>query len=154
MEKVYLDNEEDLCKKSIERAYKKGLNEAWECAKMIEDTPFYELSDIFNDIEKEIKEKGCKVILNFYSVSEAIAKIEEYEEKMNQIELKVGDEIKSLGLKGIITRVNANNNIVFVLWEDGTFSLKRKDQCQKIKTGKSFPQIIEAMDQLKIEGEE
>ena len=108
----------------VKSAYKKGLNDAWECIKKLVfdkndgGLTFTEIAEIFDG------ERLSAEILESYSASEAIAKIKEYEEKQNQAdnEIKVGDEVVDGKVfnsgKGIVTFVSPYQSpvILYILW--------------------------------------
>lgn len=133
--------------------YKDGLNDAWKCAKKI-------ICDVSRGgystyvLREEIFDTAriSDIFLNF-SVSEAIAKINEYEEKQKQADngIKVGDEVVDGEVfnsgKGIVTF--ASPVILYVLWYDG--STGRRKLTDVKKTGRTFPKIADVLEQLKEE---
>ena len=81
----------------IQKAYERGLNDAWECAKKIyNDNSFFVNEEIFGKGRSHFGK-----ITDDYSASEAIAKMKEYEKQTNPISideainnLKHGSSIK------------------------------------------------------------
>lgn len=140
--------------KTESEMYAKGLNDAWKCAKKI--TCNVSLGGYSTCILREIFDTARigDMFLNF-SASEAIAKINEYEEKQKQAnEIKVGDEVVDGEVfnsgKGIVTFVSPV--ILYVLWYDG--STGRRKLTDVKKTGRTFPKIAEVVEQLKEEQDE
>ena len=132
------------CKDNMENEYNRGFNEglfeAWECVKRIYDLQCDTVKEIFGS-------KYFKDVLENYSASEAIKKVEEYEEKQKQVdEIKVGDEVTERGwsYKGIVTR--ANEVCCYVMWRDG--SSGRRDTDDLHKTGKHIDGLDEILKQL------
>lgn len=74
----------------IEEAYQKGLNDTWKCVQKI-------CSMITPTREKVFGTGPLADILDSYSASEAMAKIKEYEEQVDE-EIKVGDEVMVDGM--------------------------------------------------------
>lgn len=114
-----------------EMEYQRGLEEAWECAKMIylptscpDGIPWAELTNIFPGI------KSMNDILRHYSASEAIAKIKEYKEN----QLKVGDEVMKMGCYGVVTAIN--DKFAYVVWKDGSCGCWEFDTLKK--TGRHY----------------
>jgi len=84
------------------------------------------------------------------SIYEAEQKFKEYKQKQaNEIssdEIKVGDEIENNGILGIVTFLE-DKPFFQVICSDG--SLGHWAKSEVVKTGKSFPQITEVLEQLK-----
>lgn len=121
----------------------KGRNEAWKIVRKIILPPSEgglsseELREIFGyDIFREI--------FRIYNVDEAIDRIKKYEERF-----KIGDEIikdcsEGTILKGIVTRIEGDS--VYIMWSDGSSGSESKKYLNK--TGGSYPQVNEILDQL------
>lgn len=98
---------------TMDDAYNKGLNDAWELVKKIVGSPSdggytcNELVEIFGIVNKSI--------LNAYTPQEALAKVKEYKDK-----IKVGDVIRLKGNthEAIVTR--ANEIDIYYLFRDGS----------------------------------
>lgn len=94
------ENPSKMYKTLINTSYERGLKDAWECAKKIAvDMTIGDLKSCgliyTNDDEYNLDEYeySCDVI-NKYSASEAISKINEYEKRKKKDEdIKVGDEV-------------------------------------------------------------
>lgn len=119
------------------KTYEDGLNDAWKAARKIlceSGYNFEKLEDIFGF-------HTLDGILNIFTASEAIAKIEEYE---NRIE--VGDEVECNKEKGVVLEFD----------EDSTTIMKPSGKavivCNKeiiTKTGRHFSQIEEVLERMK-----
>ena len=135
-------------KMRVDGAYEKGLNDAWECARKI---------IVLDEPMCVVGGTGLKNFICNHSVSEAIAKIKEYEEKKNQAdnEIKVGDEVVDGKVfnsgKGIVTFASPYPSpvILYILWYDG--STGRRKITDVKKTGRTFSEISEFLEQLKEE---
>lgn len=77
-----LFTEEELF--TVRKTYEQGLADAWELAKKIAKMSYDECRDIFG-------KGGFHLVAYGFTVEEALAKIEAYEKKENEI--KVGDEV-------------------------------------------------------------
>lgn len=120
-----------------------GRNEAWEAIrKIILPTEEGGLSS------KELKEifgyGASREIFYIYDITEAIDRIKKYEERF-----KIGDEIikdcsEGIILKGIVTRIEGDS--VYIMWSDGSSGSESKKYLNK--TGGSYPQVNEILDQL------
>ena len=133
-----------------EKSYEQGLNDAWECANKIMNMSCGELSEIFPDSQGFPFEE-C-------SASEAIAKIEKYEESKK---LHVGDEIKfEFGGVGLYNAIG----VIFRIDDDGYLHIlsgnndpdyatlgfdPHRDTVHVEKTGRHFPQIEEVLNAMK-----
>ena len=138
-------------KMRVDGVYEKGLNDAWECARKImlsdEDGGIAHI-----DIQKIFGGSYYTALMN-YSASEAIAKINEYEEKQKQAddEIKVGDEvIWNDHVKGIVIEIIDCNLRGFTSrlcpfeW--------RKEFCRR--TGRHFDELPKIIQQLRGEQDE
>lgn len=124
----------------IYEKYEQGLNDGWECVKK-----FHRLSN-----EKLEQMFGCTVwdIFN-KSASEVIAVFKKYEEGE---EFKVGDEVICecpTRQRCIVTAVWKNNTDIdiSIMRSDGMCYGRSKEGV--VKTGRSFPEIVDAMKRLK-----
>ena len=137
-----------------EKSYEQGLNDAWECARKIAVEMSIENMQscgLISNSDEEY-EYSCGVIRN-YSVSEAMTKIKEYEERKK---FHVGDEIiiqfKTTGLNdiGVIIKIDDDGclRILDLNYEIIEF-VPYKDTLYIKKTGKHFPQIEEALNTMK-----
>ena len=131
-----VNNIETQAEKAQEEAYQRGLSDAWEAARKIQDTGGNLTWWIHNT-----------------TASEAIEKLKEYEQK--QEEIKVGDEVV-----GIYTGEEETEPFVIIrkipeidpTYYFGIYS-KSGEFCQgglKLKkTGRHFPEIAEVLQKMK-----
>lgn len=146
------ENPSKMYRMLMDKSYERGLNLAWECAKKIAtDMTIENLKScglIFDgEYEPEEYEYSCEVI-NKYSASEAIAKIKEYEEhKKKDEEIKVGDEVVYLDRVFVITSIVKNEYIIGFDSNGEYCSYHYKTKLKK--TGRTFPQIVEVLKQIK-----
>lgn len=124
-----------------DKSYDKGLNDAWELAKKIVESPSNggytasELVKIFGIVNKPL--------LDAYTPQEALAKVKAYEERN---EIKVGDVVRLKGccVEGIVTRVTETN--IYRLFKDGSSTKEAFEDSEVFaKTGKHFDSIDEFM---------
>ena len=123
----------------IYEQYEQGLNDGWECVKKFHLWSNEKLEQMF----------GCTVwdIFHHKSAKEVMAVFEKYDK-----EFKVGDEV-------ICECPTRQRCIVIAVHEDNTaidISIMRSDgMCYGrskegvVKTGRSFPEIVDAMKRLK-----
>ena len=122
-----------------DKVYNKGLEDAWELAKKIVESPSNggyttnELVKIFGIVDGPV--------FDAYTPQEALAKVKEYEERN---EIKVGDVVKLKigGEESIVTRV-VDGCSVYRLFRDGSCVYTDKKVLEK--TGKHFDSIDEFM---------
>lgn len=124
----------------VKEAYENGLNDAWECARKIataDGLSLEELEEIFDFC-------SMNAILERFSVSEAIAKIKEYEEKKAERnvspdnELHIGDEVYILDKnhRSIVTSLLDGGNKANLLCASGNYIVV---ETQKLyKTGRLY----------------
>lgn len=121
----------------MKNGFRKGLEEAWECAKSLNyKYHSFELRQIFDYDDAD-------VVLAHFTAYEAIEKIREYESKLNEPdkEIRVGDEIVyETGAKSVVSRIRDD----FCYCIDGVGY--PKERCEK--TGRHFPQIEEVIKQM------
>lgn len=140
---------EDLAYKlyspKIDEAYQRGLNDAWECARKIWQ------SDIYLRIFKVPMRMDC---FTKFSASEAIEKIRQYEQEKEEI--KVGNEVKSDDEKYIVLQKYLNNidELMVVLFnrrdgQIGTWHMYNANGAIFEKTGRHFPEIVEALKKMR-----
>lgn len=129
-----------------DEAYRKGLSDAWECARKINCIPSdggmsgIELDDIFN------MDSNCTIMKDF-SASEALEKIKAYEDEHK---IRVGDEVKAWYGNAIVTCVNEKAktaNFFYKTGESGCDYLKNIE-----RTGRHFDEIEAMMEKMR--GEE
>lgn len=141
----YTDGKDEAYKNPVptQDAYQRGLDDAWEAARIIygmnKDTRLVTTAFVHYE-----------TVFDNYSASEAIAKIKEYEEKQTDDEIRVGDEvyIKTDGCKGIVWGIedvdfeNFGEYLVF----GGTSTMYHGEHLEK--TGRHFDQIEEVLKQM------
>lgn len=95
----------------VEKAYNKGLNDAWELARKIFTTDCATLQKVFGH-----SDEGQIIMTN--EPQEALAKLEAYEKEQNEI--KVGDIVYNDDTmeEGVVTHID--NDEVFMLYDDGS----------------------------------
>jgi len=112
----------------MDKTYVDGLNDAWELAKKIYDSPYD--GGFENEEIEEMFDCTFSKVTHKFTAEEAIAKIEAYEKEK---EIKVGDVVKGLSCDGIVTRLS-DDDTFYVMWKDG--SSGRHDINDLKKTGK------------------
>lgn len=100
-----------------ENAYKKGLNDAWECVRKISrEEPFglttEELEQIFNTC-------SIATVIERNTASEAITRIKEYEDSQNHEYIDGKDEENQSIEIGDIVNIGADRCIVTFIYNDG-----------------------------------
>jgi len=126
-----------------EESYQRGLHDAWECARKIalsvEDGG---MRDVFNV-------DTCYSIFIRYSAQEVIKKIDEYEKQKDEI--KVGDEV--IAYPGISNSpfvvIMVNEEAVYGIDASGLYRGCARSEADFTKTGRSFPEIAEAMKAIR-----
>lgn len=130
-------------KEAEDKAYERGLNDAWELVKKI-----------INDENNGGYVFGYRYlfeVVDNYTASEALTKIREYEDKQKQdTKIKVGDEIRLHDAIEVVTSVmstglqtiDASGNTS--TWYYNTYPLETWE-----KTGRHFPQIAEILAELR-----
>lgn len=130
-----------------EKAYNRGLAEAWEVAGKITNTVIdggYSL----DELQKIFGESSLRHIFKHNTATEAIAKIKEYEDKQKQdAEIKVGDEVYSEEdeLTFIVTRIKGTE--YEGICTDGACYNGLPDDI--VKTGRHFDAIAEVLAELR-----
>lgn len=124
-----------------DEAYQRGLNDAWDLA-----------DDVSHNRGNILDILGCPtfgVAFKQLTASEAIQKLKEYEELQKvEKEIRVGDEVTRCDRKGVVTRIDHDKcNVCWSTGETGWHSIS-----DLTKTGRSFPEIVEALKKMR--GEE
>jgi len=133
------------------KAYNRGLNDAWDAARKIAQTyahfTCYDLNKIFGDRDSV----GRKMIFEEYTPQDAIRKIKEYEDKQKQSpEIKVGDEVKTISdVRGVVitNKPDAKGDISVLFKTSSHVQLYPKDKLTR--TGRTFPQIAEVLKEMR-----
>lgn len=123
-----------------EVSYVKGLNDAWECARKIDED-----RDIENYVFGEDLEHGFSHI----KASEAIYKIQKYEVEKRCSEIHVGDEVyfDDKGRKAVVTRVIEEVDLYNILFYNGDTNCVRR--MFLAKTGNHYDGIESILDQMR-----
>ena len=137
---------QDWEKDQADRLIEQGRNEAWELA--------YRL--VFNqgNIRDVFDVEALGRIFETYSATEAIEKIREYEERQKQEEdskIRVGDEVIYHDDKGVVVLVANNGRAISIMSANGGWMI-RADNKELVKTGRTFPEIVELLKKMQ-EGE-
>jgi len=153
-DKGYKDGKADTpftdTEEAEEKAYNRGLNDAWECARKL-------VHPRLGGYTEEQKQRifgeyvSSDSILQNFSASEAITKIKEYEDKQKQdAKIKVGDEVYSDAFddKGIVTHITADKVACVCIICNGSTMMK-VGTIGLHKTGRHFPQIAEVLAELR-----
>lgn len=129
------------------KAYNRGLNEAWDAARKIAQTyahfTCYDLNMIFGDRDSV----GRKMIFEEYTPQDAIRKIKEYEDKQKQdAEIKVGYEVYNIDRenKRIVTAIDGNKAIQ--LCSNGKYTVDNIDTLHW--TGREDLRIKKVLDRI------
>lgn len=135
-------------------AYEQGLTDAWELAKKIA-IPTRTQHDAFTaqDLNNIFGVgSGYENVMSKFSASEAIAKVQAYEEqKKADAELKVGDEIEIRAESSIPRMVvtQIDNQYISTVDAKGDTRCFNGNTTTFVKTGRHFPQIEELLKQMK-----
>ena len=141
----------DLAHEESNRAYQQGLEDAWEfIQKLLKDVcdGGYTIPLLQNALGY------CNIfdIVRHYGISEAIAKIKEYEDKQKQF--AVGDEVYSDAFddKGIITHITDDKVSCVCIICNGSTMMKVGTNGLH-KTGRHFDAIAEVLAEMRGESE-
>ena len=131
-----LRNERDDVQKQVDEAYQRGLDDAWEAARKIvcdEKLVWNTLLHIFN-------RSNFEGIFGDFSASEAIAKLKAYEEKREEDDIKVGDEVKhksdSVVWKAVCIQIDGDGRHMNLMGHTGAVGYYPVDDFKK--TGRHF----------------
>lgn len=127
----------------LNRAYNHGARDAWECARKIDSD-----RDVENYVFGEDLEKDYDTV----SVSEAMTKIKEYEEKVKKVE--VGDELENNSQKCVVTHIVSEDYV------DVVYTYKNGESLDALyvgyvnpknykKTGRHFAEITTLLQKMK-----
>ena len=127
--------------------YQKGLKDAWECARKIVLPG--DVSGIYlADLEEIFDRSSLQDVIKDYSPSEAIEKIQKYEQKKEKEEIKVGDEVNAPFGKAIVVNIDSVAEKIWLVYADGHGGFEYfKDA--PTKTGRHFPEIAEVFAKMK-----
>lgn len=126
---------------SAAEAYKKGLEDAWECARKLRH-PSY--GGYYADQKEEIfGYVNSDDVLTKFTAAEVIKKIEDFKEKKD---IKVGDEVIGLRENWVVIHV-ADDGKCLGFDADGLLHALNMDDLRK--TGRHIDQINGILDKLK-----
>lgn len=120
--------------------YQQGLNDAWETAKKIAA-----YSGTNKPLDEMFGMHGVFDIINKFSASEALAKINKYEQQKQEI--KVGDEVTVYGINDSIVVVEVDGDCIDISDLHSWHSWYDRKNIKK--TGRHFPQVAELMKAMK-----
>ena len=142
---------EDKAVGAGEMAYKRGLDDAWECARKI-CTSVLNGGLSYNVMKSIFGTRHVDDILHENTASEAIEKIKAWEQKKTG-EVKIGDEVVgNFGFCGVIVGIDLATCKASVLTPMHTVpQIYPLNDLRKKRGGRHFPQIAEVLKQLKEE---
>lgn len=125
-------------------AYQRGLNDAWEAARKIANSPgnggFPELYSIFGSY-------SSSAVLNGLKAAEAIAKIRAYEDA--QV-IRAGDEVSSCRGDWVVCKTDG-----VLAYGLDTEWVKHVEELSKLKkTGRHFPEVAALLEKMKGDADE
>ena len=127
------------------KAYNRGLNEAWDAAKKANEID----ADVY---DKLFPKSFIDGIYESYTAREVIDKLAEYEDKQKQdAEIKVGDEVMTeIAEHGVAVRdtyyIGEDREPFTLIWFGTHMSSCPINELTK--TGRRFPQIAEVLKQM------
>ena len=131
-----------------EKAYQRGLNDAWEAARKIAcDRPH---GGFRIDTKQHIfGASDYAYILANYNASEAIDGIKAYEQEQ---QIAIGDEVVFYNGEKCVVTVVGDGQVAEVM-DKGGFSMRMDDGLRNSmkKTGRHFPEIVEVLKKMKEE---
>lgn len=133
-----------------EKGRDEGRREAWEAARKIALTGADDDGIPESDL-REMFDMTAFGIFREAGVDEVIEKIAAYEEKKDEDEIRVGDEVRySSGNIGVVVAVNKYKDYVAYrcMRYDGELSTERSNVEKPIKTSRHFDQIAEVLEQM------
>ena len=127
---------------STDKAYQRGLDDAWECAKKIDLMRDSDVVAIFG--EKYDMDWSLTHISENYSVSEVVARIKEKD-------IQAGDEVTFVFNNNHRTVLVTGEDIFyyqgFTLSDGNTWRIDKRDRTIT-KTGRHFPEIVELIKRM------
>ena len=134
------DELNNAIKEKCDKSYNKGLEDAWDLAHRLNNMTLDEVHKIYGfSIHRE-------EVFSAVDAQEALAKIEAYEKKQNEI--KVGDVVfgdDEPDVYGIVTFVSCE--MIYIVWSDGSSGVEYDFRDIK-KTGKHID-ITSVLEQLR-----
>ena len=131
-------------KEAEDKAYNRGLNEAWDAARKIA-VDVIDGGYSLDELREIFDETLDRIIFKRNTASEAIAKIKAYEDEQDA-EIKVGDEVKHQGFRSVVVRIA--DDCIYTISECGTTPKYCKDD-DLVKTGRHFDEIAEVLTELR-----
>ena len=127
-----------------EKAYQKGLSDAWECARKVTQVRKY--GGYGDCLEEVFGHHRVPWDVFDYSVSEAIEKIRQYEQEE---QFHVGDEFENEnGKRFVILKMNGAEIDRYIDKEGKMYCMVVKYKVMR-KTGRHFPEIAEVLAKMK-----
>ena len=119
--------------------YQKGLNDAWEAARTLWNTP--NRKEVFGHIT-------FNTTLTTLTAQETIEKIRQYEQE-NEEEIQVGDEVKSIerGWTAVVVRISNDDSLI--LMDSNGAIADAYNKTMFVKTGRHFSEIAEVLTKMR-----
>ena len=125
-----------------EKAYQKGLSDAWEAARKVTQVRKY--GGYGDCLEEVFGRHRVPWDVFDYSASEAIEKIRQYEQKQEE-QIQVGDEVINQNKTAVVTEIT--NRYTRIMYSDGSgYALFAKGLT---KTGRHFPEIAAVLEKMR-----
>lgn len=126
---------------------KQGRDEAWDATKRIL-APLSRNGLTNNQILEIFEVDTAGQVFTHYSASEAIYRLNDYDGRNKEKEIKVGDEVYMLdpNHKVVVTSDDLGNGEVVCISAEGTWSANPINQLHK--TGKHYPEITDVLHKL------
>ena len=123
-------------KSKINAAYRKGMEDAWEAARTLWNTP--NRKEIFGHTT-------FNTVLTTLTAQEAIEKIKAWEDGKQKI--NVGDEVEAVYGKAVVIEILGNNKSVIYMYHNASTGVSGIDKVTK--TGRHFPEIAEVLRKMR-----
>ena len=124
---------------AAEKGYQKGLSDVWDAIRKVNDMILEEQGKVFKTVT-------IRDIIRKYSASEIIEKLRQYEQEKKE-QIQVGDEIKSVSGKAVVTGLSPDNEHVRYVYFDGSTGVIHKSTVSR--TGRHYPEIAEVLRKMK-----
>lgn len=144
-EQGYETGYKDGKKKGEQEGYEKGLKDVWTATKKIFTLSEYEWKSMGFSVFGDDWATTYRRLFD-YEPDHVIKQLEWLEEGYKKDEIQVGDVVENNGILGIVTFLE-DKPFFQVICSDG--SLGHWGKSEVVKTGKSFSQITEVLEQLK-----
>lgn len=123
-----------------DKAYKKGLSDAWKAARWIADATY--------DVEQKIFDCCYWDAVKTFTAAEAIEKIRQYEQEQEK-EFKVGDEFENeSGKKFVVLKMNGKEIDRYIDSDGKTYVMTVKYKVMR-KTGRHFHEVATVLEQMR-----